>query len=848
MSTINTIAFTTVTLTAEQAERREELLISMLDSGMVSEEVAMELNEINEVAKLRLSMNMLIEHPDHDAVHSMNVIMGTMPEPVMADGTNADLSEFFECANPEEAKALQSWSEVFDVAVTPKLTVIEEKPMTTKKELTEEQKKAREFSAIVREKQERCVAKNIDLSDIERKSSGFIATALVHALEKDGFYTQMFNEDIDPMNYFYSCNTNFDNRRVAMLAVQLAGVLPFIDQEYDFELVANNAVFRRRFRDIARANQFIPGVFNNMMDAAGTTHWHERLRAGLEMAIKAGLLDERHDEENGVTYIVHSMKYLGSCISRTSVMHQRESITKDSRRKERVKTRTNARKDGTSSEVREAIEYIESQAQCVNTWLLDALEGVKQYCIENEFQLPAVMQESAHVIHGATQMRDVAELFSEYFMDLRGRMYQFAHCGPNPQASDMSKALCYHNIVEEFEVNTPQYTMFMNEMFGEVCPEDSVWAQERYIRRTAADPKAALIHAFQTNDGKLPFKKFFSYMDMCVTWVQLNDTGRGITRLGFGPDAKCSGAQIFSILAGCEKIAAACGLVTGFGDNKPKDPYYLSAQEVNVVAQSVRAALQPSRTITRNEIKTPFMAIQYGGGVPALRFKKFEPTMEALGIALGDRDKFCKDVVIQGINNALGSQIGGFIDGLRKAVEAYCEANDVDYFEYRHIDGFKVTKKGEASVVMTNEPFIINYGVDGQGVIFGSKESGTGWKVDSRTSGVLQRRNFCYYFPVHFIQGLDAVMARKIALGAKKAGLRGYSTIHDQFRACINDAPRLRSEVVPAVYEDMFINNDPVTHLEEQMGFKIVWGNPLEAKKQVVTREILFSADAYYFE
>ncbi|UOT57993.1 hypothetical protein PP651_gp17 [Aeromonas phage ZPAH14] len=834
------------TFCADTQQMLEDMLIAMLDSGTLSEEVAMALNTCTDMRQLRACS---IEHNvTEEMVHVIQVLTGKFEDVPMVDGTNVDLSEFFVCNTPEEAKALRSWADVFGVTIPTTMSVVEEKPMTAKKELTAAEKASREFAAIVKNKELTHTSQNIVLDDIERKSAGFIATALVHALEKDGFYVQQFNEDIDPRNYFFSCNANFDNRRVAMLSVQLAGVLPFLDAEYDFDHVVATAVFRRRFRDIARANQFIPGVYNQMMDAAGTTHWHERLQAGLKLAIKAGLIDERYDEEAGVTYIKHSMKYIGSCISRTSIMHQQEKITKDSRRKERVKTRSNARKDGTSAEVREALEYIESQAQCVNRRLLEALEGVEAFCLENEFDLPAVMQESKHVLFGAKQMRDVAELFSEYFMDLRGRMYQFAHCGPNPQASDMAKALCYHTVREEFFKDTPQYTMFMNEMFGEVCPTDSVWAQERYIRRTAADPKAALIHAFQTNNGALPFKKFFSYMDMCVTWVDLQDTGRGITQLGFGPDAKCSGAQIFSILAGCPKIAEACGLVTGFGDNKPKDPYYLSAHEVNIVAASVKAALQPSRTITRNEIKTPFMAIQYGGGVPSLRYKKFEPTMEALGIAQGDRDAFCKEVVIKGINNALGAKIGGFIEGLRKAVEAYCEEHDVDYFEYRHIDGFKVTKKGEADVVMTNEPFIINYGEAGQGVIFGSKESNTGWKVTSRTSGILQRRNFCYYFPVHFVQGIDAVMARKIALGAKKAGLRGYSTIHDQFRSCINDAPRLRSEVVPQVYVDMFIDNNPVTHLEEQMGRRIEWGNPLEARTQVLTKEILFSADAYYFE
>ena len=295
-------------------------------------------------------------------------------------------------------------------------------------------------------------------------------------------------------------------------------------------------------------------------------------------------------------------------------------------------------------------------------------------------------------------------------------------------------------------------------------------------------------------------------------------------------------------------MAKACGLVTGY-DQRPADPYNMSALEVNKITQVIQNKnLVPNRTITRNEIKTPFMAIQYGGGKPALRYKKFEPTMEALGIEEQHRDKFCSDVVIKGINNAMGPVIGSFIGCLRKTVADYCEEHDVDYFDYRHVDGFLCTKKGEANVQMTNKPFIINYGGEGTGVIFGSQKNDTGWMVASRTSGILQRENFIYYFPVHFIQGLDAVIARGIALGAKKAGLRGYSTIHDQFRVCLEDAPRLRAEVIPAVYEELFLNNDPVAHLGKQIGREMVWGNPMESRKTVVSKEILYSTDAYYFE
>jgi hypothetical protein len=831
------------TFTDTMVEELEMVLISMLDSGTITEEQAMTLNECRDLRSLRINaLNMGL---GEEIVHVVKVITGEYVNQPLVDGANVDISEFFKCNTPEEAKALQSWASVFDVVIPTTMSVVEEKPMKTAKDVS------REFKAIV-EARDAIESSQIRLDDIELKSAGSIATALVHALEKDGFYTQYLPMDDDGMQadshyHFMAKAPNFDNRSVALLAVQLAGVLPYIDEEYDFDHVVQTAVFRRRFRDIARANTFIPGAYHNMMDAAGTTHWHEKLTKGLELAIKAGLLEERC--EDGITYIKHTKKYIGSCISRTSVMHQSEAITTETRRKERVKGRSNARKDGTSKEVREALEYIESQAQCVNRWLLDAINGLIGYCTTNNLAVPSVFNESRHVIHGSNELANAAELFSEYFHDLRGRMYQFAHCGPNPQASDMAKALCYHTVVNPVARGSEQYHMFLNEMFGEVIGDaDSVWATEAYIRRTAEEPVKALVHAFNTNNGQLPFKKFFSYMDMCRTWVSFEDTGMGESRLGFGPDAKCSGAQIFSILAGCKTMAEACGLITGY-EQKPADPYNMSAQEVNNITRTmIDAGLIPTRTITRNEIKTPFMAIQYGGGVPSLRFKKFEPTMEALGIASDRRNEFCQDVVIEGINKAMGPVIGSFIEVLRKSAEAYCEEHNVDYFEHRHIDGFLCTKKGEAQVRMTFDPFIINYGADGKGVIFGSKEKGTGWLVESRTSGILQRRNFCYYFPVHFIQGLDAVMARKIALGAKKAGLRGYSTIHDQFRVCLEDAPRLRSEVVPQVYVDMFIDNDPVTHLANQMGIEMKWGNPLKQRVQVLTKEILFSKDAYYFE
>ena len=722
---------------------------------------------------------------------------------------------------------------------------IEECHKPTKEELEMQRKETFRLNSMFKtmvEHKEGYNAQMIDLSRIEENSSSMIAANLAHQLEKKGVWTQHL-QDPKAKNYVYlDHNGNVvEDKSVAIMGVVLAGILPFINDWYPLDHIIYCEVFVKRYMRIVKLNQALVKCVHDDM-----AYYQAKLKGALMLCIEAGLLEQ--DERN---YVKHTTKYLGSCISRKSIMQQNKLIDKDARRKERVKSRHNAMKDGTSKKVREALDFIESQAQCVNTWLLDALLAARDKATVVGAKSPTIFLENGHVLHGCEKLRGEPELYSEYFMDLRGRMYQFAHCGPNPQASDMAKALCYHTITAPVAKDSKQHKMFLNEFYNEIIG-DALWAEEKFIRRTAANPVGALEYAFNNYkdaDGNpaLPFSKFFSYMDMCRTWVEFEDTGFGTSHLGFGPDAKCSGAQIFSILAGCKELGESCGLITGF-TSKPKDPYQRSGDSVNKIAARVKSILRPMRSITRNEIKTPFMAIQYGGGVPALRYKKFEPTMEALGIDAENRDKFCSEVVIAGINDALGERIAGFIQGLREAVEKYCNEHDVDSFQYKHVDGFRVSKQGEAKVALTEKPFIVNYDVTKQGIIFGSIKEGTGWAVQSRTTGLLQRQNFIHYFPVHFVQGLDAVVARAIALEAKGLGLRGYSTIHDQFRTCLEDAPMLRSTAVPNAYKKTFVEKSPVAFLEEQMGITIQWGNPLEPRRQILTDEILYSEDAYYFE
>jgi len=694
----------------------------------------------------------------------------------------------------------------------------------------------RETTTLFKFKQDQVIDESMIVTDnIEHKSSGFIAGRLLNALEKKGVIVQCLvqTEGYQAKEYHYEFPTRiqFDVREVAMLAVQLAGLLIHIDKPMNIEVVANTTFAYKRFKEIAHANAALFG-FENM----NKEYWVGKVMKGLKLAIDADLLSI-DDEGN----IERTKRFISSCISRKGVAHQIESITLENRRKERVKTRFNPKKDGTSPLVRSAMEFIESQGQVVNTWLLDIVNDYIEYSVEgNEALLPEI-QDSMHVINGCNQLKAHEVLYSEYFQDLRGRMYQFAHAGPNPQSSDLARALCYHteeNIV--YKTDSVVYNMFMSELRDEVA-NCQYAMQPDMLAWVVANPLAAIK---KYEDGSLPVKKFWTYLTLAKDYMNFETVGYTDCRIGFGPDAKCSGAQILAILAGCEELGAACGLTTG---ERPADPYQRSAKEIGIIAGDKYGEL------CRDDVKTPFMAIQYGGGVPALRFKKFEPVLERIGVELEDRNEFCKDVVITGIMRALGDKVNGIIDGLRVAAAKVLNNTGKDYFDYKHIDGFKCTKMGDAQVKLTQEYFIINFGkVDTQGVIFGATEESNngakGWMINSNTSGVLQRQNFVHYFPVHFIQGLDAVVARAIANACKEQGIEGYTSIHDQFRSCLRDAPKMM-ECVAEAYRYTFIENNPLKHLEAQLGDVEINGlNPLDEIQQIVTEEILTSSNAFYFE
>ena len=214
MSNVTTMnSHTFATFTDLMKERLESVLISMLDSGTITEEVAMSANDATNLFELRKALY----SSDLDHIidqHVINIVMGQY-EVERVTNANVDISEFFVCKTPEEAKALRSWAGVFDVEIPTTMSVVEEKPM-----IDQAKEVSKSFRTIVEAKQD-LNASMIAMDDIERKSAGAIATALVHALEKKGTLVQGLHyfEDGHAKNYHFKTSVNFDYRLIAMLSV-----------------------------------------------------------------------------------------------------------------------------------------------------------------------------------------------------------------------------------------------------------------------------------------------------------------------------------------------------------------------------------------------------------------------------------------------------------------------------------------------------------------------------------------------------------------------------------------------------------------------------------------------------
>jgi hypothetical protein len=437
-------------------------------------------------------------------------------------------------------------------------------------------------------------------------------------------------------------------------------------------------------------------------------------------------------------------------------------------------------------------------------------------------------EELLMVVQGCNAVKDEASLWSEYDADARGRLYHVMCFGPNPQASDLARATYSLNTLVPVDKGSVAYDMFLEELAdiggGKFNDHNTRMA-------VAKMPVKALIKWFTTKcDGP---KKPFTYARMCATYAQFETMGVATCTIGYGLDAKCSGTQYLSFVAGDMNMAQATGLTSSAV--RLQDPYMQSLEHLYAInPEYVQLGLD------RSFIKTPYMAVQYGGGVKALTSSKdFLLALKERGVICMIQIESIAEDCVDAIKLALGDRINKFIAEVAKAVERKCEALGKDFFQYKHTDGLVVKKPGFKKIEIC-ESFIIRI-EEGEQLVFGQlDEDGKPlgeWKM---TSNIMDAEEFARTFVVNYIQGLDAIVARTFVVHAKAAGLRGVTSIHDCFRCILADVPKMMA-VVASTYKEVFVDNNQLENLREQLGELDFYGD------NIVTEELLNHVNAYYF-
>lgn len=541
-----------------------------------------------------------------------------------------------------------------------------------------------------------------------------------------------------------------------------------------------------------------------------------------------------HNKETGL--VAMSDYWVELVTPKATCMPFMQPVQTETRRKPYIK----GGKVKPSKLMTECIEFLQDTSYHVDAAMVAIVRQVVDNKLMRGAEMPLAVQQEQHVWNACIKLSLEDSLYSEYFADNRGRLYHVACAGPNPQSSDFSRSLYSLNVSNYVTKDSAAYDMFMAEL------EDisgGKWCEPTMLTRVAKNPVGALEHILGMGKDDCPPKKPFTYVRLALDWYEFETKGWCDSRVGFGLDAKCSGTQYLAFIAGSVEMAQATGLVT---EGKSSDPYQRSLVQLMAILDNEAAGVieisQDNRDLHlnpksgRNFIKTPYMAIQYGGGVDALvESSDFcDYATRKLGIPQ-ERIATFAEACISAIHRALGDKINMFIEKVAESVRAKCELEGKKYFAYRHTDGQLVLKPCYPKREVC-EPFSIR--VDAQTrVIFGQAAENKPWTIRETEPTVDE---FVRTFVVNYIQGIDALVARTVAKYAKKAGLRGFTSIHDCFRCCLEDAPRMM-DVIREAYCELFVDNNQFENLAKQIGGIQMY------HQNIVTRELLMSAGAYYF-
>jgi hypothetical protein len=462
----------------------------------------------------------------------------------------------------------------------------------------------------------------------------------------------------------------------------------------------------------------------------------------------------------------------------------------------------------------EACDYLQSSEYSTNEHMMNVVLATKKLTYKHELWLSAFA-----TLKGAQSLHPSSSYYSEYDMDDRGRMYFRATYGVNPQGDDMNRALYSSQNVSIVHAGSYAHKKLLVELAD--CVSDDKYLDERYIRNVAIKPSQALAQYLNEGDD-CKVKSPFMYVRLCIDIAQIIVKGSVDCRISIGDDAKSSGTQIYAILFHELGLLQACG----FSSTRIPDPYHLTVEKLD-------------HRILREDIKKAYMAIMYSGGRPAVKgCKVLMSKLLSLHPDLDDDQR--ADLVINAVKKVLGAKITNFQQAFAEHIEEMCLSNDVTHIIYTHIDGTVVDHASYRMEEITRDYTEIRY--DAQKILeFGSKIDNTGITIKTNEYDV---ERFATSFLVNFIQGLDALIARTVAVEAKKAGIKGFVSIHDCFR-CDAASVHLLQGCIKRAYKTIFIDNNPLKHLCDQVGFDY---DKLNIVENVFNESMLEIEGAYFFE
>lgn len=529
-------------------------------------------------------------------------------------------------------------------------------------------------------------------------------------------------------------------------------------------------------------------------------------------------------EENG--WVVPSRAAYQWMYKMGSISPMEEPVTKENRRTKSVSPRSKGEYSNSFSyikggqvkpnyKVKSALQYFESTPYLMDEDMYYTIDRVASKCPEH-----VEVKTMQYVMTACKELLGKGQLFGEWYTDKRGRFYPLSFGGPNLQTSDLGRSL--YSVVStkalsEEEFNNTGKKYFMQDMKD--AWDNKTPLTPKIINFVMGDASTYIIACLTGQiDPKLVAAKPFMFVKMCQDYFAAKaawaNGEKHIFKTPVGLDAKSSGTQILAIIAGAHDVADRCGVTSVVratdAERKAADPYMFAATVVN----QFLAKEGYNFHMTRSDIKTPYMAIQYGGGFKAImKSQQFRDWTVQLNLDFEGSKDFA-GLIIDSIRHSLGERINDFIETVQYNVRKRCEELGVQNFRYHTLDGFPVQTKDKTSYT-TNASFyvVFNSSRVGDRVKFGNPETGACWNI----TGEETVDEFVRKFVVHFIQGTDAMLARTVANKAKEANIEGYASIHDCFRTSVADADKLLGLIQDA-YLEIFTDNSIIKSLEEQIG------------------------------